>query len=89
MNHERNAEFANSAVNNAMLEMPVLFVAAQYDYTCDAINSNLAVPMRDYCRNLTERVVYSGHWMAQEKPVELNAWLARWLTTQLPQCWAG
>jgi pimeloyl-ACP methyl ester carboxylesterase len=28
---------------------------------------------------LTEAVIDSGHWMAQEKPREVNAALVRWL----------
>ena len=47
----------------------------------------LAEPMRRDCRNLTEVVVRSGHWMAQEKPRTVNAALAKWLATQLPQFW--
>jgi len=45
--------------------------------------SRLAEPMRQDCRNLTEVTVSSGHWMAQEKPVAVNAALAKWLTTRL------
>ncbi len=43
--------------------------------------------MRQYCRNLTEVIVPSGHWMAQEKPVEVNAAIARWLATTVPAIW--
>jgi hypothetical protein len=43
--------------------------------------------MRRDCRNLTEVVVPSGHWMAQEKPRTVNAALAKWLATQLPAIW--
>ena len=32
--------------------------------------------MRGDCADLTEVVVKSGHWMAQEKPVDVNAALA-------------
>jgi hypothetical protein len=32
-------------------------------------------------------VVKSGHWMAQEKPVEVNVALAKWLATKLPNYW--
>jgi hypothetical protein len=28
---------------------------------------------------------YMNHWMAQEKPVTVNAALAKWLAAQLPQ----
>ncbi len=41
MNHAANADFAKSAVNGGQLEMPVLFLAAAYDYTCDCITSTL------------------------------------------------
>ena len=87
MNHDANAAYAASAVNGGRLDMPVLFVAAQYDYTCECISSRLAEPMRKYCSDLTESVVYSGHWMAQEKPRDVNAALARWLATSVAQTW--
>jgi len=87
MNHEANAVYAARAVNAAYLDMPVLFIAAQYDYTCESITSRLAEPMRKYCRRLNETVVYSGHWMAQEKPLDVNAVLARWLATSVVESW--
>jgi pimeloyl-ACP methyl ester carboxylesterase len=43
--------------------------------------------MRRDCRNLTEVIVPSGHWMAQEKPRAVNAALAKWLATRLPEVW--
>ena len=45
--------------------------------------------MRQDCRNLTEVIVPSGHWMAQEKPLAVNAALAKWLSTQFPELWTG
>jgi len=77
MNHAANAAYADRAVNGGRLEMPALFVAAQYDYVCEAITSSLAEPMRAYCARLDEAVVYSGHWMAQERPADVNRVLAR------------
>jgi hypothetical protein len=38
-------------------------------------DTQLAEPMRENCRDLTEATVASGHWMAQEKPMEVNAQL--------------
>ncbi len=87
MNHERNAQYAQSAVNQGHLNMPVLFLAGQYDYTCETITSSLAQPMRRFCSRLTEQVVYSGHWMAQERPQDVNAALARWLGLEFPDLW--
>ncbi len=67
--------------------MPVLFLHAAYDYVCETVDSRLAEPMRAHCANLTEATVQSGHWMAQEKPTQVNAALAKWLANQLPELW--
>jgi pimeloyl-ACP methyl ester carboxylesterase len=87
MNHAANAAHAAEAKNGGILDMPVLFVGARYDYTCETVTSRLAEPMRSACRNLTMKVIDSGHWMAQERPLELNAALAHWLATQVPAAW--
>jgi pimeloyl-ACP methyl ester carboxylesterase len=87
MNPARNLAFATRAVNGGQISMPVLFLHGEYDYTCETVMSPLAEPMRRDCRNLTEVVVASGHWMAQEKPVAVNAALAKWLAVQLPELW--
>jgi pimeloyl-ACP methyl ester carboxylesterase len=44
--------------------------------------------MRARCSNLTEVTIPSGHWMAEEKPVEVNAALTKWMSSQLPTLWA-
>jgi len=87
MNHKRNVAFAAKALNGGRLEMPVLFLHAAYDYTCETVTSRLADPMRQDCADLTEVVVASGHWMAQEQPVAVNAALAKFLATSLPEQW--
>jgi pimeloyl-ACP methyl ester carboxylesterase len=87
MNHERNAEFAKLAVNNGKLKMPVLFLHGAYDYTCETVDSRLAEPMRQDCERLSEAVIRSGHWMAQEQPASVNAAIARWLATEFPELW--
>ncbi len=85
MNHQANASYFESVVNDAVLEMPVLFLAAQYDYTCESITSRLTEPMVEKCRNLTEAIIDSGHWMAQEKPFEVNREIVKWLVKQSPE----
>jgi pimeloyl-ACP methyl ester carboxylesterase len=87
MNHRRNVEFAKKAVGGGKLRLPVLFLHGNFDYTCETTVSRLAEPMRADCENLTEVVVQSGHWMAQERPAAVNAALAKWLVTQLPTLW--
>jgi pimeloyl-ACP methyl ester carboxylesterase len=87
MNHGRNGEFARLAVNNGKLKMPVLFLHAAYDYVCETVDSRLAEPMRQDCERLSEAVVQSGHWMAQERPASVNGAIARWLATEFPELW--
>ena len=87
MNWKANLAYAERAKANWRLEMPVLFLHAEYDVICETIVSRLADPMRANCANLTEAAIASGHWMAQEKPVEVNAALAKWLGAQFPALW--
>jgi len=85
MNHARNAAFVAGAPET--LAMPVLFLHARYDFVCETVTSRLADPMRARCRDLSERIVDSGHWMAQERPQAVNAALAEWIATRVPHAW--
>jgi pimeloyl-ACP methyl ester carboxylesterase len=87
MNHQVNAEYAGQALNDGYLELPVLFLNAQYDYICECTHSRLAEPMRTYCRRLTEETIRAGHWLAQEKPLEVSAALVKWLATAVADIW--
>lgn len=87
MNHPANAEYSKTARNDGYLDMPALFLNARYDYVCECTHSRLAEPMRTFCRNLTEQTIRSGHWMAQERPLEVNAALTKWLATAVPEAW--
>ena len=89
MNNRANAEYADEALNDDFLDMPTLFLLAEYDYTCECVRSSLADPMKRLCRNLTSRNIACGHWMAQEKPAEVNAALTHWLVTSVPDVWPG
>jgi pimeloyl-ACP methyl ester carboxylesterase len=87
MNQAANGAYAKKAVNGGKLAMPVLFLHGAYDTTCETMQSRLPEPMRQDCADLTEVVVQSGHWMAQEKPVAVNAALTKWLAARLPDYW--
>jgi pimeloyl-ACP methyl ester carboxylesterase len=87
MNHQANEAYARQARDNGRIAMSVLFLHGAYDYTCETIDSRLAEPMREHCADLTEVVVQSGHWMAQENPTAVNAALARFLAVKLPAVW--
>src|SRR5262249_48534434 len=82
MNPARNRQFAGQGRDRAKLRPP-----DAYADTGETRPSRLAEPMRADCSDLTEVVVPSGHWMAQEKPAAVNAALARWIATRLPQVW--
>lgn len=87
MNAPANAAYAKRAPNGGALAMPVLFFHGLYDYTCETVDSSLAEPMRASCADLTEIVLPTGHWMAQERPELVNAGLARWLGCKFPTHW--
>lgn len=87
MNHATNAAYGRKAVNDGYLDVPVLFIAALYDYVCESVHSRLGEPMRKYSRNLKEEVIKAGHWVAQERPLEVNAALVKWLATSVPNVW--
>jgi len=86
MNHETNAAYGHKALNDGYLDLPVLFVHARYDSICETVHSRLAEPMRKYCRNLSEEIIRAGHWVAQEKPLEVNAALVKWLAPASSAC---
>jgi pimeloyl-ACP methyl ester carboxylesterase len=83
------ANMAYAAKAKPRIETPALFLHGAYDYVCATVDTRLPEPMRANCADLTEAVVESGHWMAQEKPREVNAHLARWLAAKLPAVWPG
>jgi pimeloyl-ACP methyl ester carboxylesterase len=87
MNDQANLAYSERSVNGGRLGMPVLFIAGRYDITCESVESRLAEPMKKHCNNMTFETISSGHWMAQEKPSEVNAALARWMATKVASSW--
>ena len=86
VNGVANMAYATRAPH-AHLQMPALFIHAAHDHVCATVDTRLPEPMRAHCVDLTEATVASGHWMAQEKPAEVNAALTRWLAARLPDLW--
>lgn len=87
MNHPANDIYGEKAVNGGKLDMPVLFIGAMYDSVCETVNSRAKDPMIELCNDLTLDVIKSGHWMAQEEPVEVSATLAKWLAEKVGNYW--
>jgi pimeloyl-ACP methyl ester carboxylesterase len=80
MNHDKNKMYNQSLGKDIALDTPVLFFHAEHDYICYTLETDLVLPMRARCNNLKETTVSSGHWMAQEKPDEVNQGLCSWLS---------
>ena len=57
----------------------MLFVAARYDQVADHTTSRVSEPMRELCSDLTEVTVDAGHWLALERPAEVNRLVLEWL----------
>jgi pimeloyl-ACP methyl ester carboxylesterase len=89
MNHAGNVAYAQKARDGGRLSLPVLFLHGAYDTVCETMRSRLAEPMRGACANLTEVVVQSGHWMAQEQPVAVNRAVATFLARQAAEFWGS
>ncbi|KAF2435019.1 alpha/beta-hydrolase [Tothia fuscella] len=91
LNYDVNLKYEKEkAVNGGILEFPVLFIAAKFDGVCDtAVAPKLNGPMRKACKNLTETSIDAGHWVAIEKPREVNAAIVRWLVEEVKGYWPG
>jgi soluble epoxide hydrolase/lipid-phosphate phosphatase len=84
-NHSRNRTYVlENRKNDGYLDMPVLFIHAAYDTVCETDNPRVCERMRQYCRNLKEKTIDASHWVAEEKPMEVNAAIARWLVEECP-----
>ncbi|KAM0541948.1 hypothetical protein ACHAPJ_013010 [Fusarium lateritium] len=85
LKHKRNRAYSlDKSANDGYLHMPVLFVGANWDPISDVAVSSIASAQKKYCTNLKEVNVDAGHWVALEKPDEVNALIAEWLTNSVP-----
>jgi pimeloyl-ACP methyl ester carboxylesterase len=67
LNDAANLVYSDSAIDGGRLKMPVLFVAARYDITCEAVASSLAEPMKAHCSRLTTAFFDAG-WETNCRP---------------------
>ncbi len=79
LNFPLNREYSLKSKNNGILNCPILFIHGRYDNVCDTLNSTLANPMRHSCLQWNEKILNTGHWMAEEKPNEFNWLILQWL----------
>ncbi|MEV6098564.1 alpha/beta hydrolase [Nocardia sp. NPDC051981] len=81
LNHADNLAYSDTAPADGQLEVPALFVGARYDPVADTAHSELARPMRQLCRNLTEVMLDAGHWVGLECAPQVNAAIHNWIST--------
>ena len=84
LNHDVNAEYTKSEKNGGVLEFPVLYIDAKYDYVCTpSMSPKLAESQEKFAKNLTYETIEAGHWVQLEKPKETNEVLEKWLSEKL------
>ena len=82
MNDAANLAYAAEAPRFGRLTLPALFLHATRDVVCDSMHSRLAEPMREDCADLTEIIIEGGHELTLERPDEVNAAIAHWLSVK-------
>ena len=76
MNGAKNDDYAKELGGFTTISKPVLFIAGENDSVLTPeTNSHNAMA----CTNLTEKSLPTGHWMAMEKPDEVNQALSSWI----------
>ena len=73
LNDAANLAYAAEAPDFGRLRLPVLFLHAAWDPTCDTAHTRLAEPMRADCADLREVTIAGGHELMLECPAEVNA----------------
>lgn len=90
-NHAQNRKYTlEKSTENGDLSMPILFIHARFDSVCATTTTpGMCEPMRKHCKDLTEVSIDAGHWVAEEKPAEVSAVIARWLVERCKEQWPG
>lgn len=84
LNHDVNAAYTQSAKNGGVLECPVLYIDAKHDAVCSpSTTPKFKQAQEEYTRDLTYKQIESGHWVALEKPKEVNDALEKWLGSKV------
>lgn len=81
-NEQANRDYASEFAGRGRLTLPVLFLGAAWDVLLVTAHTRLGEPMRVACSDLTEATFEAGHWLAQERPLEVNAAIDGWLVSK-------
>ncbi len=90
LNHKANAEYNRdeNCPTQGRLDMPVLFIDGLYDGTCtERGGKGMCDLMRKLCGDLREVELETGHWVAMERPREVNGIIAKWLIERVGGWW--
>ena len=79
LNDSANIAYAAEAPGFGRIDLPALFLHAEWDPVCDTVHSRLADPMREDCTDLTEVTIAGGHMLMLERPGEVSAAIADWI----------
>ena len=80
MNGTKNDDYAKELGGFTSITKPVLFIAGENDSVLTPeTNSHNAMA----CTNLTEKSLPTGHWMAMEKPDEVNQAIFNWIDDKI------
>ena len=79
VNGHANDKFAK-VIDRFEIPFPALLIHAELDAVLDTKTSKMTNLTRAICKDLTEESIVSGHWMAQEKPDEVNQILSNWIS---------
>ncbi|WP_428487734.1 alpha/beta fold hydrolase [Rhodopila sp.] len=82
MNDAANLAYAAEAPNFGGLTLPVLFLHAAWDPTCETAHGRLADPMRADCADLSEAMIDGGHALMLEQPAAVNGAMTQWLAAK-------
>jgi soluble epoxide hydrolase/lipid-phosphate phosphatase len=88
LNHAANAKYAETSVNDGVLQMPVLFIHTEYDAVCQTVhNPKLMKEMRSNCPDLSEITIKTGHCGMTEGPEATNAGITEWILQNVKDWW--
>ena len=88
--YNKRIESVASTIMDAFADNEITLDSAAKRQTIDGHDLvTIGFTMRARCNNLSEAVIDAGHWVAQERPAEVNGLLARWLATKVTQTWPG
>lgn len=84
LNQQANKDYIiDNQKNDGKLDVPCLFIQADYDTVLDTIDSTLLDPMLAQCKDFSFAHFPTGHWVQLEAANGTNMAIAEWLATNV------